>query len=56
MALSVTIHRNTPNAAILSNLYDFINDTINDTEAYYTEEETEKLKQDHKIIIIERGN
>lgn len=49
------IRRNTPNAAILSNLYDFINDTIQDSKAYYTQEETEKLKQDQKIIIIERG-
>ena len=55
MAGSVTIRRNTPNAALLSNLYDFINDTIQDKEAYYTEEETEKLKQDHKINIIRKG-
>ena len=56
MAGSVNIRRNTPDAAILSNLYDFINDTIQDSEAYYTEEETEKLKKDKNTIIVERGN
>lgn len=50
------IRRNTPDAAILSNLYDFINETIQDKEAYYTEEETEKLREDKNIIFIERGN
>ncbi len=55
MAGSVIIRRNTPDAAILSNLYDIINETIQDSKAYYTQEETEKLKQDQKIIIIERG-
>lgn len=56
MAGSVIIRRNTPDAAILSNLYDFINETIQDKEAYYTEEETEKLREDKNIIFIERGN
>ena len=52
----VNICRNTPDAATLTNLYDFINETIQDNKAYYTEEETKRLKENENIIILERGN
>lgn len=49
------IRRNTPDAAILSNLYDFINQTITDSKAYYTENEIEELKATNNYIFLERG-
>ncbi len=55
MAGSVIIRRNTPDAAILSNLYDFINETITDSKAYYTENEIEELKANNNYIFLERG-
>ena len=55
MASNVIIRRNTPTAAILTNLYDYINKTFQETDLYYTKEETEKLKQDKNFIFLERG-
>jgi len=46
MASKITIRRNKPTAAILTNLYDIIKKTIQDVDAYYTDEQTEALKQD----------
>ena len=55
MASKVIITRNTPTAAALTNLYDFINKTFQDTDLYYTKEETEKLKENENYIVLERG-
>ena len=55
MASKVIISRNTPTAATLTNLYDFINKTFQDTDLYYTKEETEKLKENENYIVLERG-
>ena len=55
MASKVTIRRNTPTAAVLTNLYDYINKTFQDADLYYTKKETDKLKNDENYIFIERG-
>ena len=55
MASKVIIRRNTPTAATLTNLYDYINKTFQDTDLYYTKEETEKLKENENYIVLERG-
>lgn len=55
MAYKVIIRRNKPTAAILTNLYDYINNTFQDTDLYYTQEETEELKKDKNFIFLERG-
>lgn len=52
MANNITIRRNTPTAAILTNLYDIINKTIHNVDAYYTHEQIEALKRDPKNIFI----
>lgn len=51
----VTIRRNTPTAAILTNLYDFIYKTFQDQDLYYTDEEIERLKHVENYIFLERG-
>ena len=55
MASKITIRRNKPTAAILTNLYDYINKTFQDTDLFYTKEETEKLKENENFIFLERG-
>jgi hypothetical protein len=55
VASKIIITRNTPTAAALTNLYDFINKTFQDTDLYYTKEETEKLKKNENYIVLERG-
>ena len=45
MASNVIIRRNTPTAANLTNLYDYINKTFQETDLFYTKEETDKLKE-----------
>ena len=55
MASKVIIRRNTPTAAVLTNLYDFINATFQDKDLFYTKEETEKLKENDNYIFLERG-
>jgi len=52
MASKITIRRNKPTAAILTNLYDIIKKTIQDVDAYYTDEQTEALKQDPRNIFL----
>lgn len=55
VASKVIIRRNTPTAATLTNLYDYINKTFQDNDLYYTKEETEKLKKSENYIVLERG-
>ena len=55
MASKVTIRRNTPTAAVLTNLYDYINKTFQEIDLYYSKEEIEKLKENENYIFIERG-
>ena len=55
MESKVTIIRNTPTAAVLTNLYDFINKTFQDKDLYYTKEETQELKKNENYIFLERG-
>lgn len=55
-ANKITIHRKKPTAAVLTNLYDFINMTFQDKDLYYTKEETKKLKENENYIFLERGN
>jgi len=55
MENKITIHRSKPTAAVLTNLYDYINKTFHDTDLYYTKEELEKLKNNDNYIFLERG-
>ena len=55
MASKVTIRRNTPTAAILTNLYDFINLTFQEKDLYYTQEQLAELKENENFIFLERG-
>lgn len=48
----MAVTRNTPTAAVLSNLYDIIKKTIHDVDAYYTQEQIEALKRDPRNIFI----
>lgn len=48
----MAVTRNTPTAAVLTNLYDIITKTIHDVDAYYTKEQIEALKRDPKNIFI----
>lgn len=54
MAIKVTIKRNTPTAAILANLYDYINETFQDKDLYYTKEQIKQMKKDDNYIFLER--
>ena len=55
MASKITIRRNKPTAAILTNLYDYINKTFQETDLFYTKEQLEDLKKDDNYIFLERG-
>lgn len=55
MAIKITVRRNKPTAATLTNLYDYINKTFQETDLYYTKEELEKLKNNDDYIFLERG-
>jgi translation initiation factor 2B subunit (eIF-2B alpha/beta/delta family) len=52
VATKITIKRSTPTAATLTNLYDIIKKTIQDVDAYYTDEQTKALKQDPGNIFF----
>jgi translation initiation factor 2B subunit (eIF-2B alpha/beta/delta family) len=52
VASKVTIIRSKPTAATLTNLYDIIKKTIQDVDAYYTDEQTKVLKQDPSNIFF----
>lgn len=56
VASKVIIRRNTPTAATLTNLYNYINKTFQDNDLFYTKEETEKLKENDNFIFLERGS
>ena len=47
--------RNEPNAAVLSNLYDIIRETITEKDAYYSDEEVKALKENEENIIFRKG-
>jgi hypothetical protein len=55
MASKITIRRNKPTAAVLTNLYDYINKTFQDADLFYTKEETQELKEKDNYIFLERG-
>lgn len=48
----MAVTRKVPTAPVLTNLYDTIRRTIQDTDAYYTTEQIEALKQDKKNIFL----
>ena len=54
MASKITIRRNKPTAAILTNLYDYINKTFQDNDLFYTKEQTQELKNNDNFIFLER--
>lgn len=40
------VKRSTPTVAVLTNLYNIINETIQDKDAYYTDEQIDNLRKD----------
>ena len=40
------VKRSTPTVAVLTNLYNIINETIQDKDAYYTDEQIDILRKD----------
>lgn len=55
MEIKINIKRNIPTAPILTNLYDYINETFQDKDLYYTQEQTEELKDIDNFIFLERS-
>ena len=57
MSLNITVKvtRRVPTTAVLTNLYDFINATFQDSDLYYTDKEVEELKKNpNNIFLTER--
>lgn len=54
MAIKITVRRNKPTATTLTNLYDYINKTFQETDLYYTKEQTQELKNNDNFIFLER--
>lgn len=54
MAIKITVRRNKPTAATLTNLYDYINKTFQEIDLYYTKEQTQELKNNDNFIFLER--
>ena len=57
MSLNITVNvtRRVPTTAVLTNLYDFINATFQDSDLYYTDKEVEELKKNpNNIFLTER--
>lgn len=52
----ITVKRNTPTATVLTNLYDYINETFQDADLYYTKEELAEIKKQENFIFLERVN
>ena len=50
----VTIRRNAPTIDTLENLYRTIREIVADSEAYYSEEQLEKLMEDDRNVFLER--
>ncbi len=56
MGSKITVRRNKPTATVLTNLYDYINKTFQETDLYYTKEELAELKENENFIFLEREN
>lgn len=56
VASKITVIRNTPTATVLTTLYDYINETFQDTDLYYTKEELAEIKEKENFIFLERVN
>lgn len=54
MAIKITVRRNKPTATTLTNLYDYINKTFQETDLYYTKEQTQELRNNDNFIFLER--
>ena len=54
VASKITVKRNTPTATVLTTLYDYINETFQDTDLYYTKEELAEIKKQENFIFLER--
>lgn len=54
MSLNITVKvtRQVPNTAVLTNLYDFINATFQDTNLFYSNEEIKNFKKDPNKIFL----
>jgi hypothetical protein len=54
MSLNITVKvtRQVPNTAVLTNLYDFINATFQDSDLFYNSDEVEELKKNPNNIFL----
>lgn len=50
----VTIRRSAPTIDTLENLYKTIRKIVADSEAYYSDEQIEKLMEDKRNVFLER--
>ena len=50
--ITVKVTRQVPNTAVLTNLYDFINATFQDTNLFYSNEEIKNFKKDPNKIFL----
>ena len=56
VASKITVIRKTPTATVLTTLYDYINETFQDANLYYTKEELAEIKEKENFIFLERVN
>lgn len=50
--IKVKVVKNEPTTAILTNLYDFINATFQDSDLFYNSDEVEELKKNPNNIFL----
>lgn len=50
--IKVKVVKNEPTTAILTNLYDFINSTFQDSDLFYNSDEVEELKKNPNNIFL----
>lgn len=50
----MAVYRGQPTAAVLTNLYNIIKETIQDTDAYYTAEQIKALKENPNNIFLKQ--
>lgn len=51
----MAVIRKIPTTAVMTNLYDTINQLYKSSEYYYTEDELKELKENKDNIFLERG-
>ena len=47
------VKRSTPTVAVMTNLYNIIHETIQDKDAYYTQEQIDNLREDPNNVFLQ---